>query len=100
MGYREGIYTSIVDEGVEAPWTDLDLLESLLDRLIAGEIELECFNSVGRLWAFFVEGLDRKLALLRRTTGKNDVVGLDRLQKRLDGLITDATVAASDENNL
>lgn len=99
MGYREGMYTSIVDKGVEAPWTGLDLLKSLLDRLIAGEIDLDCFDGIARLWTFLVEGLDRKLALLWRTTAENDVMGLVRLQKRLDGLVADATVTASDENN-
>jgi len=94
------VHTSVVDEGVETPWTGLDLFESLLDRLVAGEIELDRFNGVGRLWAFFVEGFNRKLALLRRPTAEDDVLGLVRLQKRLDGLIADTTVAASDENNL
>ena len=30
-GIEGGVHTSVVDEGVEAPWTGLDLLESLLD---------------------------------------------------------------------
>jgi len=82
------------------PWTGLDLLESLLDRLVTGEIDLDRFNGAGRLWTFLVEGLDRELGLLQRTTAEENVVGLVGLQKRLDGLVADAIVAAGDENNL
>ena len=94
------MHTTVVDEGVNVPWTGLNLLERLLDRLITHEINLNCFNGVGQLWTFLVEGLNHKLDLLQRTTVKKDVIGLVRLQKHLDGLIADAIVAASDENNL
>ena len=41
-----------------------------------------------------MEGLDRKLSLLQRTTAEKNVVGLIGLQKRLDGLVADAIIAA------
>ena len=94
------MHTSVVDEGVDVAWTGLDLLESLLNRLVTGEINLDRFNGVSRLRTFLVEGLDRKLGLLQRTTAEKNVVGHVGLQKRLDGLIANAIVAAGDENNL
>ena len=60
----ENVHTSVVNEGINFPWTSFDLLESLLDRLVTGEIDLDSFNSVGRLGAFSVKGLDGKLGLL------------------------------------
>ena len=47
-----------------------------------------------------MEGLDRKLSLLQRTTAEKNVVDLIGLQKRLDGLVADAIIATGDENNL
>ena len=94
------MHTSVIDEGIDVPWTGLDLLESLLDRLVTGEIDLDRFNGVGRLWTLLVEGLDRKLGLLQRTTAEKNMVGVIGLQKRLDGLVADASIASSDEDNL
>ena len=82
------------------PWTGLDLLESLLDRLVTGEIDLDRFDGVGRLWTFLVKAVDRKLGLLQKTTAEKNVVGLAGLQKRLDGLVADAIIATGDEDNL
>jgi hypothetical protein len=62
------VHISVINEGVDVPWTGLDLLESLLDRLVTGKIDLDRFNGVGRLWTLLVEGLDRMLGLLQRTT--------------------------------
>ena len=81
------------------PGTGLDLLESLLDRLVTGEIKMERFNGVGRPWTFLVEGLDGKVELLQRTTTEKNVVGPVGLKQGLDGLVANATVAAGDENN-
>ena len=47
-----------------------------------------------------MKSLDRKLGLLQRTAAEEDMVGLVGLQKRLDGLVADASVAAGDENNI
>lgn len=80
MGYIGSERTGVVDEDVDVPWTGLDLLESLLDRLVTGEIDLDRFDGVGRLWAFFVEGVDRKLGLVQRSTAEKKVVGSVGLQ--------------------
>ena len=94
------IHTSVVDENVDVAWTCLDLLESFLDRLVTCEIDLDNFSGVGRFGTFFMEGLDGKFRLLRRTTAKEDVIGIVGSQQRLDGLVTDAIVTAGDEYNL
>ena len=94
------MHTGVVDEGVDVAWTGLDLLESLLDRLVTGEIELEGFDGVGRVRTFLAEALDRGFGLLRRTTAEENVVGLVGLQEGLNGLVANAIVAAGDENDL
>ena len=38
---------TIVDEGVPLPWTGLDLLETLFDRIITGEINMDRLNGIG-----------------------------------------------------
>ena len=48
---------------------------------------------------FLVEGLDRMLGFLERTTAEKNVVGLVGLQERFDGLVADAIVAAGEEND-
>jgi hypothetical protein len=47
MRYMGGVHTSVIDEGVDVPWTGLNLLESLLNRLVTSEIDLDRFNGVG-----------------------------------------------------
>ena len=94
------MHTSVIYKDVNVASTGLDLLKGLLDRLVAGDIDLDCFNSAGRLWTFLVKSLDRKLGLLQRAAAEEDMVGLVGLQKRLDGLVANAVVAAGDENNL
>lgn len=63
-GIYGGVHTSVVDKDVNVPWPGLDLLESLLDRLVAGDVNLDRFNDIGRRWTFCMKGLDRKLSLL------------------------------------
>ena len=100
MRYIGSERTGVVDEHVDVPWTGLDLLVSLLDRLVTGEIDLDRFDGVGRLWTFFVEGVDRKLGLVQRSTAEKKVVGSVGLQQRFHSLVANAVVAAGDENNL
>lgn len=80
VGYGKVVHTGVVDEDVNVPWTGLDLLESLLDRLITSEIDLDRFDGTGGLWTFLVESLDRTLSLLQRTTAEENMVGLVGLQ--------------------
>lgn len=94
------MHTSVVDEDVDVPWTGLDLLESLLDRVVTGEIKMERFNSVGRPWTFLVEGLDGEPELIQRTTTEQNVVGLVRLEQGLHSLVAYPAVAAGDEDYL
>ncbi len=80
--------SSVVDERVEVTRISLDLFESLLDRLVPSNIDLDKFNGVTGFWNFLVELLDGKFALLQRTTAeKNVVFGLVRLEKRFDGFV-------------
>lgn len=41
------MHTSVVDEGINLPWTGLDLLGSLFDWIVTGEIKMDRFNGVG-----------------------------------------------------
>ena len=82
------------------PWTGLDLLESLLDRLVTGEIKMKRFDGVGRPWTFLVEGLYGESELVERTTAEKNVVGPVRLEQGLHGFVAYAAVAARHENNL
>lgn len=82
------------------PWTSLDLLESLLDRLITGEIHLYRLNGISRRWTFFLEGLDCMCCLLLGATAEEDMISLGGLQQRFDRLVADAIVATGDEDNL
>jgi hypothetical protein len=66
--------TSVIDQYVEASRAGFDLLESLFDRFVAGEIDLYQFKSIGCIRAIFVKGLDGTLALLHRTAANQDVV--------------------------
>ena len=100
MGYKGCIHTCVVDEGVEMSRTGFDLRESLLDRLVTGDIDLDRLDGVGRLGTFLAEGVDGKLGFFQRTTTEKNAVGFFRLQQRLDGLVADAIVAAGDENSL
>ena len=61
------------------PRTSLDLLKGLSDRLVAVEINLKRFNSVGNLWTFLLKQVDGKIGLVRRSSAKKNVVGLVRL---------------------
>lgn len=90
---------ALLMRGAEASWAGLDLLEGLLDRLVAGEVDLDRFDGVSRVWTFLLEGLDRMLGFLERMTAEKNVVGVAGLQERLDGLVADAIVAAGDENH-
>ena len=47
-----------------------------------------------------MEGLDGNLSIFAKTTAEKNVVGLVGLQKGLDDLVADATVAGGDEDNL
>lgn len=58
QGISGGVVTSVVDKGVDMPWTGLDLLKSLLNRFITIEIDLDRFDGAGRLWTFLVDGVD------------------------------------------
>ena len=75
-----GVRTSVVDKDVDVPWTCLDLLESLLNRFVTSEIDLDRFNGASRLWTFFVQELDGKLGLLGRTTAEKKAVGFVGLE--------------------
>ncbi len=52
MGYGEVGVPALLMRGVEASWAGLGLLEGLLDRLVAGEVDLDRFHGVGRVWTF------------------------------------------------
>lgn len=43
---------ALLMRGVEASWAGLDLVQSLRERLVAGEIALDRFDGVGRVWTF------------------------------------------------
>ena len=58
------VQTSVVDEGVDVSVARLDLLESLLDRLVTGEINCQRLNGVGRLWTFFLKIFNREICLV------------------------------------
>ena len=58
------MFTSVVDESIDMSRVGLDLLESLLNGIVAGQINLEGFNGVGHFGAFFVEGVDRESCIL------------------------------------
>ena len=56
--WEGGALTGVIDQGVDVPWTGLDLLKSLLDGFVAGEVDLDRFDGAGRLRTFLVEGFD------------------------------------------
>jgi hypothetical protein len=89
-------HTCIVDEDIQTALVGLYLLEGILDRLVTGEIELHSFDSVARLWAILLEGLDSRLGLLQRAATHQDVIWLAGLQKGLDCLVPNTAVAASE----
>lgn len=63
-GRGNRLFTGVVDESVDMSWVGLDLLESLLNGVVAGQIDLEGFNGVGHFGAFFVESVDRESCIL------------------------------------
>lgn len=71
-------HTGVVDEDIEVFVVGFDLLESLLNSLITGEIDLDKLNTVGHTGAFHLQGLNRDLALLEKTAADKNDVGLDR----------------------
>ena len=50
----EELRTNIVDKSIDVPWIGLDLLESLLNRLIAADIYLNRLDNVLQIWTFFM----------------------------------------------
>jgi hypothetical protein len=54
----EELRTSIVDKSVDVPWIGLDLLESLLDRLVATNIYLNRLDSILKIWTFVMKVFD------------------------------------------
>lgn len=45
-GIARGLHASVVDESIDAPWVSFYLLESLLNRVIAGKIDLDQLNGI------------------------------------------------------
>ena len=91
--------TSVVDEDVELRVFSLDVLESMRDRLVTGELKLNCFHSIVRLGNFLAEACDGRLGFFQSSTTKQDSVQLVGLQECLDGFIADTAVASCNENN-
>ena len=62
-GIGRSVHTSIVDKNIDVALAGLDLLESFLDRLVTGEVDLNHFDGVGRFRTFLMEGLDGEFRL-------------------------------------
>ena len=68
--------TGVIEKCIDVPWIMFDLVNGLLNRLVACHIQMQQFDTILSFWTLALQTLKRLLTLALRAAAEKDVVWL------------------------